>query len=479
MLEYIHRDVEDTVFMEWYNHVMNTSSIKPALFVHGARQVGKTETVKYFSKEYFENVYYINFVCNIVAVNIIKDNIHNMNYNIPLNVMQNLFDDKFIDYKNSVIIFDEIQFYPEFYDILKYFVLYLKSQIILISSYSGIIKNSNYVFNVYMTGFTFKEFLRITGNIRMIDVINTNIKLVNPFPANIHKYLSELFCIYIKCGCYPVTLVPYVNNEDIEVYFYMLKDFINLYIKEFTVHIKNVNKRLYLDHEQYYMHNILYNLVYTTENNFRDFNLVYSPDIVYDKIGYSTVVAWLNGCNVTTQSYEYDILNDSIKSLYKCRTYLRDVTLANAVLENIDKATDIIVEGYVCSVLEDMKSKNVGSIPNSIGYIKTPSKKIIFIVNTIYGKTAVDINLNSDKEDIYLIDLLKNKKIDFIIRTGMSNLGREGNILTVPLYAFLFLDLRISDDVRLGFDKMDSDFMKEFKEKQKNNYHIKPMKFFE
>ena len=91
----------------------------------------------------------------------------------------------------------------------------------------------------------------------------------------------------------------------------------------------------------------------------------------------------------------------------------------------------------------------------------------------------MDINLNSDKEDIYLIDLLKNKKIDFIIRTGMSNLGREGNILTVPLYAFSFLDLRISDDVRLGFDKMDSDFMKEFKEKQKNNYHIKPMKFFE
>ena len=77
------------------------------------------------------------------------------------------------------------------------------------------------------------------------------------------------------------------------------------------------------------------------------------------------------------------------------------------------------------------------------------------------------------------VDLLKNKKIDFIIRTGMSNLGREGNILTVPLYAFSFLDLRISDDVRLGFDKIDSDFMKEFKEKQKNNYYIKPMKFFE
>ena len=58
MSEYTHRDVEDTVFMEWYNFVINTNNIIPALFVHGARQVGKTETVKYFAKEHFENMYY-------------------------------------------------------------------------------------------------------------------------------------------------------------------------------------------------------------------------------------------------------------------------------------------------------------------------------------------------------------------------------------------------------------------------------------
>ena len=34
------------------------------------------------------------------------------------------------------------------------------------------------------------------------------------------------------------------------------------------------------------------------------------------------------------------------------------------------------------------------------------------------------------------------KKIDFIIRTGTSNLGKEGDILTVPLYAFSFLKLK-------------------------------------
>ena len=251
----------------------------------------------------------------------IKDNTSNMNYNSPLNIMRNLYGDKFIDYKNSVIIFDEVQFYPEFYDILKYFVLYLKSQIILISSYSGIIKNSNYVFNVYMTGFTFKEFLRITDNIKIIDVINTNIKLVNSFSDNIHKYLLELFCMYVKCGSYPITLVPYVNNVDIEIYYYMLKDFINLYIKEFTGYIKNVNKRLYLNNEQYNMRNILYNLVHTVKSDFRDFNLIYNSDIMYDKIGYNAVVVWLNGCNVITQSYEYDILNDRSKYLDKCRTY--------------------------------------------------------------------------------------------------------------------------------------------------------------
>lgn len=40
------------------------------------------------------------------------------------------------------------------------------------------------------------------------------------------------------------------------------------------------------------------------------------------------------------------------------------------------------------------------------------------------------------------IKFLNEKKIDFIIRTGESNLDIEGNILTVSLYAFPFLELK-------------------------------------
>lgn len=53
VLEYVRRDVEDGIFTEWYDYVMNTSSVKPALFVHGARQVGKTTTIQHFANEHF------------------------------------------------------------------------------------------------------------------------------------------------------------------------------------------------------------------------------------------------------------------------------------------------------------------------------------------------------------------------------------------------------------------------------------------
>ena len=62
MFQYMHRDIEDNAFLDWLSLIRN-GNIR-ALFVHGARQVGKTTTVQHFAKEHFENIYYINLMEN-------------------------------------------------------------------------------------------------------------------------------------------------------------------------------------------------------------------------------------------------------------------------------------------------------------------------------------------------------------------------------------------------------------------------------
>ena len=78
---YITRNIENTTFLTW----LHSNDTLP-LFVHGARQIGKTATVKHFTKNHFKTIYYFNLA-----------------YDRAIN---------FIDSKESVIIIDEIQIAP-------------------------------------------------------------------------------------------------------------------------------------------------------------------------------------------------------------------------------------------------------------------------------------------------------------------------------------------------------------------------------
>ena len=67
MFDYINREIESTAFEKWLYCVRNRNSTC-ALFVYGARQIGKTTTIRHFAKDNFKNVYYINLIEN-TAVN--------------------------------------------------------------------------------------------------------------------------------------------------------------------------------------------------------------------------------------------------------------------------------------------------------------------------------------------------------------------------------------------------------------------------
>ena len=446
MLEYVRRDVEDGIFTEWYDYVMNTSSVKPALFVHGARQVGKTTTIRHFANEYFKNIYYFNLMTDIKSADVLRNSGYGSDYNAVYELMQVLTNNQFVDDKDNVIIFDEIQVVPVIYRCLRLFTRELKSQVIITGSYLGmIVHHAKFVpmgdlFSVYMTGFTFKEFLRIIGKNSYIDIIKNNLSNLISFSRDVHNELLELFNEYMDIGGYPTILSNYLEGFSDNLLSLMFDEIADRFCDESLEYLENINEKASLNDVLYHIPRFLLTRESVATKVSKVTELINKLDKNHNKIDTKTVknvITWLRDAHMFTQSgrcasFEFDDM------VGEGRIYVRDVGLARRILGSSDTARGIITEGFICTTLEDILSQNFGDNPKTIAYIEEPGLEIDFFVHTVYGKTAVEVKTGSNMKNKGSIKLLDEKKIDFIIRTGESNLGKEGNILTVPLYAFHF-----------------------------------------
>ena len=66
-MNYLRRKI-DKYLIDWKNNAN-----KKPLIVKGARQVGKTESIKRFALQHYANVIYINFVEEPIYKNILSD----------------------------------------------------------------------------------------------------------------------------------------------------------------------------------------------------------------------------------------------------------------------------------------------------------------------------------------------------------------------------------------------------------------------
>ena len=93
----------------------NDSAHKP-LIVKGARQIGKTESILHFANQNYSNVVYINFVLDKKYSTIVNDgyDVETVIKNISLANPRLQFIPE-----ETIIIFDEIQEYPDVATTLK------------------------------------------------------------------------------------------------------------------------------------------------------------------------------------------------------------------------------------------------------------------------------------------------------------------------------------------------------------------------
>lgn len=208
---YLKRKI-DTFLEAWKNDVDHNP-----LIVKGATFVGKTESILHFANSHYKNIIYINFVFNKKFQGILDDG-----YDAS-SVLKNisLIDPtlKLVPYE-TIIIFDEIQEYPDIATTLKAFKIDGKYDVICSGSMLGINYKKIHSNSVgYKTDYTmysldFEEFLWSLGytDLQINDILIHMCELEPFSEIEINTY-KKLFLEYCVLGGMPAVVKSYVINN--------------------------------------------------------------------------------------------------------------------------------------------------------------------------------------------------------------------------------------------------------------------------
>lgn len=187
----------DEFLVQW----KNTPSHKP-LIVKGARQIGKTESILHFANENYSNIVYINFVLDKKFSTIVSDG-----YDVDTVIKNITLVDTTIKFiaGETLLIFDEIQEYPDVATSLKAFRMDGRFDVICSGSMLGINYkkiHSNSVGNktdYEMFSMDFEEFLWAKGytDEHVNDILKHMVenKPFSETELNVYKALFLDFCV--------------------------------------------------------------------------------------------------------------------------------------------------------------------------------------------------------------------------------------------------------------------------------------------
>lgn len=238
----------DAAFESWFS---NTK--KKALFVDGARQVGKTTTIRQFCASHYENVIEINFIKKPMAKQAFDGDLDAETIVLNLSAMGY---GPFVK-GHTVIFLDEIQDCPNARTAIKFLVEdgsydYIESGSLLGINY----KDNNEENNDSVEGdiaslpvgseetlsmfpLDFEEFLWACGITEsVIDTLRKSFQTSKPLPEFVHTQMMERFRQYLVVGGLPEIVDTFVNNRDFSLTTKAQRDLIAGYRRDITKYAK-------------------------------------------------------------------------------------------------------------------------------------------------------------------------------------------------------------------------------------------------
>ena len=214
---------------------------KTALLIEGARQIGKTFSIRQFGKK-FKTYIEINFIEQPVAISLFKD----LSNTKDLLARLSLFTKQKLIKRDTLIFFDEVQICPEVITYIKFLVDEGSYNYILSGSLLGIEINDlrsvpvGYLTIKRMFPLTFREFaLNLGLNSSILENLETSFKEKKPVDDFIHKKMMELFRVYLVVGGMPAAVNRHIETNNLNEVIDIQNQIVNLYKKDITQYDKN------------------------------------------------------------------------------------------------------------------------------------------------------------------------------------------------------------------------------------------------
>ena len=190
------------------------------LIVRGARQIGKTETIRHFAASHYRNSIEINFITSPEYRSIVEEG---YSAESIIRIITRLDPRKKLIPHETLLFFDEIQDFPEFATSLKFFKEDGRYDVICSGSLLGIqYKHIDSISvgsktDYQMFSLDFEEFLWGYGyqDNAVSDMLNHMLK-GTPFPSAEHMTYSRLFLEYCILGGMPNVLAAFLGQKTFE-----------------------------------------------------------------------------------------------------------------------------------------------------------------------------------------------------------------------------------------------------------------------
>ena len=440
---YIQRKA-DSYLTEWKNNPQ-----KLPLIVKGARQIGKTETILHFSTRNYENVVYINFVIDEKFKIITKDGYE------PQSIIKNITlvdpSKKFIPGK-TVIIFDELQEFPEIATSLKFFKIDGRFDVIcsgslLGISYQKIQSNSvGYKTDYEMSSLDFEEFLWAKGYKNAPEEILEKMKKGEPFSELEHKVYSDLFHDFCITGGMPAIVSSYLQKGTFEGILSMQKQLILNYQEDVKKYAQGLDKTRIL--------NVLNHIPVQLAKENKKFQISKVASGARFK-DYWGCIEWLKDAGIVNICYCMNFPELPLKGNYdasKYKLYFFDTGLLVANLDE-DSQEDLRANEnlgvYKGALYENIISESLHKQGFELYYYKKEDSTLEedFFVRAKDFLIPVEVKATNGTAKS-LRTLLKSEHypdITYGIKFIMGNISFSNNIFTFPYFCSFLLKRYLKD----------------------------------
>lgn len=420
---------------------------KTALLIEGARQIGKTFSIRQFGKK-FKTYIEINFIEQPEAISLFKD----LSNTKDLLARLSLFTKQKLIKRDTLIFFDEVQICPEVITYIKFLVDEGSYNYILSGSLLGIEINDlrsvpvGYLTIKRMFPLTFREFaLNLGLNSSILENLETSFKEKKPVDDFIHKKMMELFRVYLVVGGMPAAVNRYIETNNLNEVIDIQNQIVNLYKKDITQYDKN-NKLAIAQ---------IFELIAPQLNsqNKRFIIKDIKSGVKFDR--YENSFLWLKDAGFALPVYNVETPKIHLKlsksrSLFKL--FMSDVGLlaseySQGIQLKIISGDDKLNYG---AIFENYIAQELTACEHDLYYYNNKKRgELDFLIE--YDGEVLPIEVKSGK------DYKVHRALSNIMDCGEFNLNRalifnnsnlkvEGKLTYAPIYMAMFLKQEIKDE---------------------------------